>query len=1611
MTVSPSKLSIYLIGAIFLVLILLFAPGLPLLTPSSALAGGVSHNDCTNCHNGQASGVPEVVPIFNQTLHSQSASFPVDSGAVNETTGRCIQCHDTSSSAERLLKDYPSEPSATDTFSNNLCLRAGCHISKTSMDSESSESLHNLAADATVVPIRRGVCFGCHTPHPAASDLADKLWVRSLTEERNLFTQTVSPNYLTGYTLLCYDCHSGTSADDSPSVSGIEDIAFDASSTGYYEADGGHYIKSAIDTTTISQGDKLPCSDCHDLHDNVSNEAFIKNNLAGKDSTGLAASGNSRNGTGNGRAICNTCHGLGDGVTTPSASFNDINPLYDDTSQIVRRPISVADHNDGSPRACTECHDHNRIDHGGSSTGTGCQSCHGHTSGYTFYDPITDSTITSLGTGTTKSHATHTQNDAANVKGPNTGCSTCHDTDNFPLFADGKTLAQTDVCDTCHSPGGNYDGVDDTTIGAKSNWGTTGGQQGVYETTDTLRAGKEKWCAGCHDAAASPSTIQGVVAPPVAGDDTSGTPYGPGLGFYDTGHGLPSDQVYPWTKKSGDIQERYGAGLECDACHDYGAAHIDGESRTYAYPGTSALYQSSYRLKSVNGDYPLVVPRKYAFGDSNLVRETDFNLCFSCHNAGPFTDSANLNTNYRNGSTNSHYLHLSIEDDWGPGPVFQSDWGTVIGMGDSRATCIQCHNVHGSTGLSMVNDGTLVGKSAGLPVQYTDRAGSGWPTDLTLPDSTGTRWNPNLLSSGGLCTWECHGGSGSYDGLYLRSPFKNVTFDMVPPAISGLSPANETTGVNVNSDLAFTLSDASTGVDWPTFSIDITGTQSYSRHFDYASSEVTRTGTIESYDVTVNPDLDFTGGETITVSVNVDDIGGNPLAPTPWSFTTVPGQDFTPPTSTITTPSTGAYITSASTTVSGNSTDTGCSGVNSVEVSTDGGFSWNPASQEGGNWDNWTYDWSLYFDGNYNIISRSTDASGNVEPTGAGIFVTVDRVDPAVSDLSPSNDATGVAVTTDLTFTVSDAGSGVDTSTLSIDVSGSVGYSAHYDATSPTVSIAGSSATATVAVNPDVFSNGETITVSVNIDDKAGNPMSPPTWRFKTLEPPAATASIKQAVANDASGGGFGIQAGDQVEVKFDGPTQGNLITAANIDTALGLSSGHSWRDNLGLGGIGSAIWSTETYVYDTLTITLSTAGGSPTVNTSDTITLDGTIKDSSGTAMTGSTTITGSFGVYLPTSTITYPADGTAVNDTSLTISGSSTDTGGGGVNLVQVSTDGGFSWNAAAQVGGNWDSWTYNWDYLLSPDGTYTVMSRAINSAGNTETPSLGISIKVDRVSPSMTIISPSNDATDVSSGSNLVFTLADTSGSGVDTSTLSIDISGSVGYSKHYGATSSTVAIAGPLESLSVTVTPDAAFSANETITVTVGVDDRAGNPLSPPTWHFKTSSATPPETVIIHPSGLNSGSPYWSAIGGAWADILDSNDADSSYALHGTGGDVSSFMADMDDVSISGTLQSVQVFAYARATNGGGPTGPGPYPTPIDVDVLYQTDSLVKANTVTLPANTEEYTLVESPVYTTDSNNGLLTWSDINNLKTGIKRDMTGSHMVRVTEIYAVVTYLP
>jgi len=316
------------------------------------------------------------------------------------------------------------------------------------------------------------------------------------------------------------------------------------------------------------------------------------------------------------------------------------------------------------------------------------------------------------------SHSTHIEADS---KGPNIDCGCCHANvdphEQALLFADGQaTLAETQVCNTCHSPNGTYDGISDPTIGAKSNW-----IDGVYQD-NILKPDKEKWCATCHDEepANSKADGSGVNAPAVIGNESFVNPYG----YYKTGHGKDNN-------------------VRCIDCHDAAMIHIDHEHRTYK--ASSGNYQEGYRLKMVNDQAPITI-RNHPPKISDPTKSwTDFVLCFSCHDKyeilghsegeGAWHQGPPFKTKFAS-YRNQHQWHLALD----VRNYCDSDFD---GAGDAAATCTTCHNVHGSPSPVMIRHGELIS-----PPGTQDCVPSFDFAWLTIDEGGSCIWRPNIKIAG-----------------------------------------------------------------------------------------------------------------------------------------------------------------------------------------------------------------------------------------------------------------------------------------------------------------------------------------------------------------------------------------------------------------------------------------------------------------------------------------------------------------------------------------------------------------------------------------------------------------------------------------------------------------------------------------------------------------------------------------------------------------------------------------------------------------------------------------------------------------------------------------------
>jgi RHS repeat-associated protein len=141
--------------------------------------------------------------------------------------------------------------------------------------------------------------------------------------------------------------------------------------------------------------------------------------------------------------------------------------------------------------------------------------------------------------------------------------------------------------------------------------------------------------------------------------------------------------------------------------------------------------------------------------------------------------------------------------------------------------------------------------------------------------------------------------------------------------------------------------------------------------------------------------LTASGGDPLSDStysnctIIVTDAAGNHSAPLSINTFTV---DATAPASTIMIPTNGTSIFANEYTIRGTAGDGTGSGAQKIEISTDGGTTWNLAAGT----TSWSYDWTIPGTGTYTVKSRATDNANNLEVAGAGVTVTVVRRQPSL---------------------------------------------------------------------------------------------------------------------------------------------------------------------------------------------------------------------------------------------------------------------------------------------------------------------------------------------------------------------------------------------------------------------------------------------------------------------------------------------------------------------------------------------------------------------------------------------------------------------------------------
>jgi hypothetical protein len=383
--------------------------------------------------------------------------------------------------------------------------------------------------------------------------------------------------------------------------------------------------------------------------------------------------------------------------------------------------------------------------------------------------------------------------------------------------------------------------------------------------------------------------------------------------------------------------------------------------------------------------------------------------------------------------------------------------------------------------------------------------------------------------------------------------------------------------------------------------------------------------------------------------------------------------DNTAPSSTIVDPPDGwATNESVPYTISGTAEDN-LSGLAQVEISLDGGSTWEPVNGT----DAWTYEWTIpETEGVYVLHSRATDVAGNVEPLGDGNTIYVDRTAPSSVITRPPDGGTVGGGVYRIEGTASDTISGVSLVEVSVDggatwVTAEGTESWYYDWTVP---------------------ESGTFNIRSRATDPAGNVEAPGPGVTVTVDDDLPSSQITQPADGALLSGATVTISGTASD-----PTSGIALVEVSLD------GGATWQT-----ATGGESWS---YVW-----TLPDSGE---FNIRSRATDEATNQEVPGPGI--NVTVDN----LAPASSISNLEDGGKVGRGSFTILGTATDEGSG-VDRVEISFDGGASWEVVDGA----TEWSFTWSF--DEEEIVAITTRATDVAGNVETPADPMAVTIDLTPP---------------------------------------------------------------------------------------------------------------------------------------------------------------------------------------------------------------------------------------------------------------------------------------
>jgi Bacterial Ig domain/Photosynthesis system II assembly factor YCF48 len=424
-------------------------------------------------------------------------------------------------------------------------------------------------------------------------------------------------------------------------------------------------------------------------------------------------------------------------------------------------------------------------------------------------------------------------------------------------------------------------------------------------------------------------------------------------------------------------------------------------------------------------------------------------------------------------------------------------------------------------------------------------------------------------------------------------------------------------------------------------------------------------------------------------------------------------------------------VSGASFTITGSASDGG-SGVQKVEVSTDGGNTWkgpqDGVTSGGGSWEKWSYTWTVPADGAYSIRSRASDGAGNMEDAGAGITAIVDNTPPVSAISSPTPGAALSGTVLSVNGTATDTGYGVKAVQVLLPVSGSCQWVDAADTSGD-----GSWSTWRVSATMPADSVYMLESRAINYSNIIEAPASGVSVTADNAEPSSAVTSPRNGAllsgaelaltgkATDNSGLGI-------ARVQVLSPATGDWVDA---DDTSGNGSWSAWSYSTAMPADGK--YALESRAVDGL-------GNIETPTAGNNITVDDT----------------------KPAGGISINNGSSATNKTPVTLTLSAADSSG--VTEMRACGDG--------DIGAvPWESFSASKDWSLPPgDGEKTIYAQFMDAAGNISD-TCSANIFLDTACPVVNITAPEPSSILCGSNADIAGTAWD-GGSGLDKVEISVD-----------------------------------------------------------------------------------------------------------------------------------------------------------------------------------------------------------------------------------------------